>query len=83
MLAGAFLGTSERVARVEELLVGVFGAFVGGEFVTPMLAGGAPPGFTALGLLNAVAAASVLLVLLAGMRRAVGPMRARKKPVRR
>jgi uncharacterized membrane protein YeaQ/YmgE (transglycosylase-associated protein family) len=80
LLAGAFMGTSARVARIEEVLVGMFGAFIGGEFVTAMINGGKPvETFTMGGLLNAVVSAAVILALLRAMRRKVGPMRPHKK----
>ena len=77
------MDASTRVTRIEEVLVGVFGAFIGGEFVAAMLnAGKAPTTFTASGLLYAVLSAVTLLALLVVMRRAVGPMRSRRKPTR-
>jgi uncharacterized membrane protein YeaQ/YmgE (transglycosylase-associated protein family) len=44
--------------------------------------GKAQENFTVGGLLNAVIGAVVLVLLLGVMRRAVGPMRSRKKPTR-
>ena len=82
-IAGIFIGSSSKVTRIEDVLVGVFGAFIGGEFVTAMLnSGKVQTTFTMTGLLNAAGGAIVLLVLLAYMRRAVGPMRSRAKPNR-
>jgi uncharacterized membrane protein YeaQ/YmgE (transglycosylase-associated protein family) len=83
LLAGLFMGTTARVGRIEEVLVGVFGAFIGGEFVTAMFNGGkAVASFSMGGLVNAVACAAVMLTLLGVMRRKVGPVRPHKKPVR-
>jgi uncharacterized membrane protein YeaQ/YmgE (transglycosylase-associated protein family) len=83
-MAGLFIGSKTRTTRIEEVLVGVFGAFIGGEFVTAMLnSGKAQTEFTGLGLLNAVVGAVVLIVLLTLMRRAVGPMKSGKKPPHR
>ena len=80
-LAGAAMASSTRTARIEEVLVGVFGAFIGGEFVTAMLNDGkAVDTFSMGGLLNALIGAAVLLFLLSVMRKAVGPMRPHKKP---
>ena len=82
-IAGLFIGSGGKVTRIEEVLVGVFGAFIGGEFVTAMLnSGKAQTTFTVGGLVNAVAGAIALLLVLVLMRRAVGPMRSRKKPTR-
>jgi uncharacterized membrane protein YeaQ/YmgE (transglycosylase-associated protein family) len=82
-IAGLFMGAATKTTRIEEVLVGVFGAFIGGEFVTAMLnSGKAQESFTVGGLLNAVIGAVVLVLLLGVMRRAVGPMRSRKKPTR-
>lgn len=83
-MAGLFIGSKTKVTRIEEVLVGVFGAFIGGEFVTAMLnSGKEQPNFTMIGLANAVGGAVALVILLAVMRRAVGPMQSRKKPPHR
>ena len=83
-IAGLFMGSETRVTRIEEVLVGVFGAFVGGEFVTAMLnSGKEQPNFTMGGLLNAIGGAIAVILLLTAMRRAVGPLRSRKKPAHR
>lgn len=83
-LAGLFIGSRTKVTRIEEVLVGVFGAFIGGEFVTAMFnSGKEQPNFTMLGLFNAVAVAVAMILLLSVMRRAVGPMHSRKKPPHR
>jgi uncharacterized membrane protein YeaQ/YmgE (transglycosylase-associated protein family) len=82
-IAGLFIGSKTKVTRIEEVLVGVFGAFIGGEFVTAMLnSGKEQPNFTMGGLVNAIGGAIALILLLTVMRRAVGPMRSRKKPAR-
>ncbi len=80
--------------RIESILVGVFGAFIGGEFVASMFAVPVPvvaalPGalaapvaaapFTMMGLVLAAAGSVTMLVLLAVMRKAVGPMGAHKR----
>jgi uncharacterized membrane protein YeaQ/YmgE (transglycosylase-associated protein family) len=83
LVAGSFMGSTARVVRIEDVLVGMFGAFIGGEFVTAMFNGGkAVETFTAGGLLNAVVSAAALLALLGLMRRKVGPMRPHKKVTR-
>jgi hypothetical protein len=73
---------------VEAVLVGVFGAFIGGEFLADMLGGAvtaANPGFGfGARIMLAAASAAALVGLLAAMRKAVGPMRGGKpKPNRR
>jgi uncharacterized membrane protein YeaQ/YmgE (transglycosylase-associated protein family) len=69
-----------RVGMVENILVGVFGAFIGGDFLVSMLSGGVVNEkvfhFSSLGM--AVAGAVVMLVVLRLMRAKVGPLRASK-----
>lgn len=66
---------------VESMGVGVFGAFVGGEFLSSVVLVSPPggPGITAASVAMGVAGAVVCLLLLALMRHAVGPMKAHKK----
>lgn len=78
-LAGAMHADKSKVFRIESVLVGVFGAFVGGDFLVAMLWGPKAGGVSAAGLAMAVAGAVVLLALLSVMRRAVGPLRPAKK----
>lgn len=69
--------------RIETLVVAVFGAFVGGDFLAAMLRGApADDTFRASSLALAAGGAVVLLMLLALMRRTVGPMRPHKLPRR-
>lgn len=73
-------GNATRTTRIEDVLVGVFGAFIGAEFVSGMMhAKGTPDfGFGArFGL--AIGGAVLVLGLLMMMRRSVGPMRPGKK----
>ncbi len=79
---GWFIGSAlrkgaTRTDLVESILVGIFGAFIGGEFVAAQLHGASPgvPG-VALGLSLAVVGSVLMLVLLNMMRKAVGPMKA-------
>lgn len=80
--------------RIESILVGVFGAFIGGEFVASMFATPAPvvatvlgavaapipsTPFTMMALVLAAAGSVVMLILLAVMRKAVGPMQQHKR----
>jgi uncharacterized membrane protein YeaQ/YmgE (transglycosylase-associated protein family) len=67
-------------SRVESVLVAMFGAFVGGEFLASMLSGGVTANgvFRASSLGLAVAGASLMLLLLAVLRRWAGPLRPHK-----
>jgi uncharacterized membrane protein YeaQ/YmgE (transglycosylase-associated protein family) len=73
-------GDGGRVALVENLLVGVFGAFIGGDFVAAMISGGVVNDkvFKVGSLAMAIAGAVVLLLMLRLMQRVVGPLRAGK-----
>jgi uncharacterized membrane protein YeaQ/YmgE (transglycosylase-associated protein family) len=81
---GSMLGKSSRSGRIEDILVGVFGAFIGGEFVADLLRGPIATSTQGFGvkLMLAVAGALTLLGLLALMRRSVGPMRNSKSRAR-
>ncbi len=73
------MGTASKTARIEEVLVGVFGAFIGGEFIATQVMGpSAQTTFSMSGLSMAVVAALVMLGLLALMRRVVGPLKSGK-----
>ena len=65
---------------IENVLVGVFGAFVGGDFIVSSLNGGVvnDTDFKFSSLLMALAGAVVMLLALRLMRKLVGPMRAGK-----
>lgn len=78
-LAGAMQSDKSKVFLIESVLVGIFGAFVGGDFLVAMLWGPKAGGVSAVGLAMAVVGAVVMLVLLSLMRRAVGPVRPAKK----
>jgi uncharacterized membrane protein YeaQ/YmgE (transglycosylase-associated protein family) len=73
-LAGVMMASGGKVVLIENMLVGVFGAFIGGEFVSDMVHVGKPGTFSMGALGISVVAAIVLLVLLRLMRGAVGPM---------
>jgi uncharacterized membrane protein YeaQ/YmgE (transglycosylase-associated protein family) len=79
-LAGSFMGSSDKVVRVEEMLVGVFGAFLGGEFLADVLGVKTKGTFSMAALGISIVGAVVLLVLLRLMRGIVGPMRPHGKP---
>jgi uncharacterized membrane protein YeaQ/YmgE (transglycosylase-associated protein family) len=79
-IAGVVMPAKGLVMRAENVLVGVFGAFIGGEFLGSLAAGVNPaPGFRGLSLALAIGASLGLLALLALMRRVVGPMRPHKR----
>jgi uncharacterized membrane protein YeaQ/YmgE (transglycosylase-associated protein family) len=76
---GSLMNKDTKIFLIEDIAVGIFGAFIGGEFLAAMFhaTGGGPAPFgTALGL--AAGAAGVMLALLALLRRAMGPLRAGK-----
>ena len=79
------MGTAERSAILENVIVGVFGAFIGGEFMVAMFNGKVPvdTAFHFSSLAIAIATAVVMLALLQLMRRAVGPLRSGKAKPRR
>ena len=74
------MGSKGKVQRLEEVLVGVFGAFIGGEFVVDLFRSGAPAttGFSVAALGMGILGAVVMLTLLKMMRGAVGPLRSGK-----
>jgi uncharacterized membrane protein YeaQ/YmgE (transglycosylase-associated protein family) len=72
-----------RTVILENVLVGIFGAFIGGDFVVAMLSSGpVPEGFRIGSLAIALATAVALLFLLKIMRGAVGPLRSSKSRTR-
>lgn len=72
----SYLGTAgTRLTRIEEVLVGVFGAFIGGEFVASLVFPKASGGFHVGALLMGIAGAVAMIALLHFMRRAVGPLK--------
>jgi uncharacterized membrane protein YeaQ/YmgE (transglycosylase-associated protein family) len=80
------MGSTGKVQRLEEMLIGVFGAFIGGEFVVDLFRSGATaaPGFSVAALGMAILGAVVMLTLLKAMRGVVGPLRnSKSRAVRR
>ena len=71
-----------RIVRIEEMLVGVFGAFIGGDFLLSQLVGPASTGSLVQALGLGLAGAVVMLVLLRVMRGAVGPLQSKKSRAR-
>ncbi len=84
-IAGLLAKSGDRTVIIENVLVGVFGAYIGGDFVASLLSHGATNDrdFSAGSLGLSVVGAVVALLLLKLMRKAVGPMRPAKKPPRR
>ncbi|MEO7392036.1 MAG: hypothetical protein ABIU58_07660 [Ramlibacter sp.] len=79
-MAGVMMGGGGRTVIIENVLVGIFGAFIGGEFIASMFNGGVVAKEFRIGSLGiSVASAIIMLVLLKLMRRAVGPMLPGKK----
>lgn len=74
------MGSNTRTVRIEEICVGIFGAFIGGELLPSVLSdtGVVAGGFSAFALMTGIGGATVMLVLLKLMRRSVGPMRGSK-----
>ena len=65
-----------RSVQIENVLLGMFGAFIGGDFVSVQLSGPEiATGFHLSSLLLAVGGAVVMLLLLKLMRKAVGPLK--------
>lgn len=66
-----------RALLIENVLVGVFGAFVGGDFIVSSLNGGVvnDTDFKIGSLGMAIAGAVVMLLILRLMRKMVGPLR--------
>lgn len=69
---------------LENVLVAIFGAFIGGDFMVAQL-DGVPAGgaFHLRSLAMAIGGSVVMLLVLRLMRNRVGPMRASKPPARR
>jgi uncharacterized membrane protein YeaQ/YmgE (transglycosylase-associated protein family) len=79
-LAGNMAGKQTHISRIEDVLVGVFGAFVGGSFLVSMVSGAPAPdaGFSVVSLFMAIVGGVTGLLLLGLMRRVVGPLKAGK-----
>ena len=88
LLGGAaclLAGTREKILILESVGVGMFGAFIGGDFLASMLSGGKTNDtvFSMSSLGMAVGGAVAALGLLRLMRRAIGPQHVTKGPRRR
>jgi uncharacterized membrane protein YeaQ/YmgE (transglycosylase-associated protein family) len=74
-LATRMMDAPARSAQIENILIGMFGAFIGGEFVSAQVSGAAvATDFHLSSLMLAILGAVVLLLLLKLMRKVVGPM---------
>lgn len=83
-LFGMMMQSRGRIQRVEEVLVGVFGSFIGAESTAAMLGlAESATGIQPAALVGAVFGSGVLLALLRIMRGAVGPLRNSKSPAAR
>ena len=73
-----------RILLIENMLVGIFGAFIGGDFLVALLNKGVVDDkiFKMGSLVYAIAAAVVMLLILKLLRHAVGPLKAGKKKAR-
>jgi uncharacterized membrane protein YeaQ/YmgE (transglycosylase-associated protein family) len=75
-LSTRMMDAPARSTQIESFLIGMFGAFIGGEFVSEQLNGAAvATGFHVSSLALAILGAVVMLLLLKLMRKAVGPMK--------
>ncbi len=78
------MDTPARSTQIENILIGMFGAFIGGEFVSVQISGDAvATGFHVSSLGLAIAVAVVALLLLKLMRKVVGPMQKSKSKKKR
>jgi uncharacterized membrane protein YeaQ/YmgE (transglycosylase-associated protein family) len=81
---GLLMSNEGRIHLIENVLVGVFGAFVGGDFIVSMMNKGIvnDKDFSIRSLAMAITGAVVMLLILKLMRRVIGPMRASKPKAR-
>src|SRR4051812_42017400 len=77
-LGGTLGGQGGITGRIEAVLVGIFGAFLGGEFFASMVLAGKHELDVAT-ISMSVGTAVVCLFLLKAMRRAVGPLKSSEK----
>ena len=84
-IAALMASDAGRILMLESIGVGIFGAFIGGDFMVAMVTSGVvdPKVFSTRDLAFAVAGAALMLVLLKLMRRAVGPLHVSKPKPRR
>jgi uncharacterized membrane protein YeaQ/YmgE (transglycosylase-associated protein family) len=84
-LTGLIMKSEGTIALVENVAVGIFGAFIGGDFVVAMMNSGVVDDkhFSIRSLAFAVVGAIALVLILRLMRRSVGPLRSGKPKPRR
>jgi len=84
-VAALMASDAGRILMLESIGVGIFGAFIGGDFMVAMVTSGVvdPKVFSTRALAFAVAGAALMLFMLKLMRRAVGPLNASKPKPRR
>lgn len=83
-LATQLKPAADRIVFVENIVVAVFGAFIGGEAVAAMLrAGPKDTAITLVAVVLAMGCSAIALLLLGMMRRSVGPLRSGKPKPRR
>lgn len=76
--------SGDRIVLIETVVVGIFGSFIGGEFVGAFFREGTAEVVVSAGTVAMAAACSIAaLAALALMRRAVGPLRSGKSKARR
>jgi uncharacterized membrane protein YeaQ/YmgE (transglycosylase-associated protein family) len=74
-LSSRLMQAPARSAQIENVLIGMFGAFIGGEFVSVQVSGpSVATGLHVSSLMLAIAGAAVMLLLLNLMRKLFGPM---------
>jgi uncharacterized membrane protein YeaQ/YmgE (transglycosylase-associated protein family) len=84
-LSTRLMDAPARTVVIENVMTGMFGAFIGGDFVASKFNAGVvnDAQFTVSGLVLAIGGAIVILLLLKLMRRVVGPMRNGKSKARK
>lgn len=73
-IAGRYSASPTKVSQVEEILVGIAGAFLGSRFLVDMF-WGSSEGLSFRGFVMAFLGGAATLALLMIMRRAVGPQK--------
>ena len=83
-LAAMMTKSEGRIGMIESVLVGIFGAFIGGDFVVALMNKGVvnDKDFHIGSLAFAVTGAVVMLLILKLLRHSVGPMQPGKKKPR-
>ena len=83
LAVGMMVSKGTKTELVESILVGIFGSFIGAEFIANQVRapGGGPSGF-GIQIALAVVTAVAMLALLWLMRKAVGPLKQGKSKAR-